>query len=359
VSKKTEQSISRAGFAESVGATKIHTSFRIPPSHIRSDHYADNHNRAAMYSLAAELPELAGHLAFADDRFCFTRAEVLDRAANFENIGQSEPVTVYRSNTHLADLAAGFLRHAAGVYLEVTGRLAACPGMQGKLECRAKERPTDMYVVAAENTAENIAKPLTPIDRAWTARRFQMLGKTPEEIGALFYPTVSGVTVNRYLALLGLTPQEQLDVHEGRVSYMAALAKQSERGRGTAKGPRAGVPHSALRFALAHTEARPLPTQDLTAGEVATLLAVIAGTHKGDVPERVAEWARAAHPDAAEIKAAKPKRERKAAEPKQPKTPKAPKKAPPRAGEKTDEAPTEGTCDASPHEATRPTKSSR
>lgn len=330
VEKKSDASISRAGFDEDTGAKKCHSSFRIMPSKIRADHYNDNHDRAAMYSLADELPELAKHPAFADDRFCFKRHEVLQRAESFKKNGQQEPLKVFRSNTHKADVAAGFLRHAAGLFLEVTGQLDDAPGLRDGLRCDAEERPKDQLAEVGKNTAENESKDRTPIDRAWLCRRYKQLGKTTEEIGQLLVPQVDKRVVDRYLQLLNLTPQEQLDIHEGRLAYSKALDKQSKKGKGTAKGERPGAKHKLMRAALDIVDARPLPSRGLNAKDAAVFVALVCGAldpNSDEVTEQAGEWFRAVTPTLDEVRAIKAK------------TAETKKKAPPKQG-KNDEATT-------------------
>lgn len=311
-----DSSISRAGFDPELGAARAHTYFRLLPSKIRADHYSDNHDRAALYSLAAELPELAGHPAFADDRFCFRRSEVLDRADSFRAIGQEQAIKVYRSHTKQADLGAGFLRHAAGLYLEVTGQLASCPEMAKGLSFSGEEQPKSPLAAVAKNRGENERKETTPIDKAWLAKRYETLGHSRLDIAAAL--GLDKRSVDRLFQLLGLSPAVQLDVHEGRTSMMKALNAASAAGKGSAKGPRSGVKHSQLRSAIDHAHARPLPDVGLSAKDTATLVALIAGAVSVDdeTPQQVVEWYRAITPTREEIKDLAPKRETKLDPPK-------------------------------------------
>ena len=311
---RVDTSIGKLGFAESVEAKRSHKTFNILPSKVRADHYADNHDRAALYSLSAELPELKGHKSFADDRFCFTRAEVLDRAASFELVGQEAPIKTRRSNTFHPDVRSGFLRHVAALFLEVTGKLENCPGMKTGLRCEAEDQTEDQALAVAKNMAENDSKAKTPIDRAWLCRRQRMLGKSTEEIGQMLRPPTDKRTIDRYLQLLTLTPQEQLDVHEGRMSYMKALDKQRDAGKGSAKGPRAGVAHKSTRDAHEHIAERPAPTRGLNAEEMRLYTALCSGAlvmDEDEMPENLRAWYRWSAPTTEEIKALKPKREPK------------------------------------------------
>lgn len=290
-SKKSEQSIARAGFADKVGAKRSYKSFTIMPSMIRADHANDNHDRAALYSLTAELPELAGHPAFADDRFCFRRAEVMERVVSFQKVGQEQPIKVYRSSTHNPDVGAGFLRHAAAVFLEVTGQLAACPDMREGLLCQAAEPPKTPLAAVDKNRAENERLSSdSPINKGWLCKRYEVLGLSRPEIAAKL--GCDKRSVDRYFQLLTLAPSIQLDVHEGRLPMMKALDNASKSGKGSATGPRPGIARVAIRRALSSTTTRPVPNPKakFSADEVLLLVGVVVGEvdAEDELPEHVA-----------------------------------------------------------------------
>jgi AraC-like DNA-binding protein len=290
-SKKSDQSIARAGFAEDVGAKRSYKSFTILPSKLRADHFNDNHDRAAVYSLASEMPELAGHSAFADDRFCFRRAEVMVRVDSFKLVGQEQPIKAYRSNTHQADVAAGFLRHVAALYLEVTDKLAECPDMREGLMVVAAEQPKSSLAAMDKNRAENERLDSgSPLNKAWVCKRYEVLGLSRTDIAVKL--GCSKRLVDRYFQLLGLAPSIQVDVHEGRTKLMQALDNASKAGKGSATGPRAGINRKAIRRALAATTTRPLPNPKVkfTAEDAMLLAGAIVGeVELDDLPEHVAE----------------------------------------------------------------------
>lgn len=326
----SESSISRAGFADEVDASKVHRTFKVMPSHVIARH-SNNHDRAPMYSRAIELPELAEHPAFdGEDVFCFSRAEVLARAESFLRNGQEMAVRFDRTATGLCMLSAGYLRHAAALYLEVTGRLAECkPNGAGDkladgLVGLAADAPKTLEAQVAavwHSAAENERKPTTAIDLAWKIRRLTQLQVPMPEICERL--GISSSTATKHLRLLTLPVATQLAVHEGKISYANALADASKRGEGSTTGPRAGLRRSALHRALTSTPAeRPRPTGSLSAKQVEALLAAVIGDETKD--EKVAAWltwADAPKPERA------PKTTDTEGEPKRSR-----KKAPPRAG---------------------------
>ena len=327
-----EGSISRAGFDDSVGAKRNHTAFVALPSHITAKH-VDNHDHSSLYSLAVELPELAGHKAFGKgddaDKFCFSRADVLARVESFKRNGQEQRIRVGRTRTGKAVVTAGFLRHAAALFLEVTGELASCPGMADGLRFDGEviaATPEQQVAAVFHSSAENERKSTSPIDDAWKFKRLLALGVSRADIAAQIPCSLS--TVNKRLALLSLPVSAQLAVHEGRLTWIKALADASSEGVGSAHGPRLGHTRKAIR--RNHTSARPLPEVSLSAAEVVQLLAASHGVVlRIELPPALAElfdWYSHEEPDApAEPKPAKqPRKER---------TPKAPKLAPPKPGE--------------------------
>lgn len=291
---KSEASISRAGIE---GAKRNHTAFTMMPSLMVARH-RDNHDRAPLYSLAVELPELAGHLAFGpadedeSDLFCFARADVLARAASFKLNGQEQRIRVARSATGRAVVTAGYLRHAAALYLEVTGELAACPGMADGLRFDGVAQATspEQQVEAVwHSSAENERKEATAIDLAWKCKRLVALQVGRAAIGERL--GLSKGHVDRLLSLLALPVATQLAVHEGRVTMQKALARASVAGEGTAKGPRAGVRHTSIRRALEHVASRPVPPKSLAPAEILTLARILAGeTVDDELSDAVREW---------------------------------------------------------------------
>ena len=318
-SPRVHTSIARApgmGFAESVGAQRFHCAGRFLPSKLRANHYEDNY-RPAVYSLARELPELA-HLVstgtnktrkikvFADDRFSFRRDQVLERVESFRRNSQEEPIKVYRSGTQQADVGAGFLRHVAGLWLEVHGELDAARLGDGLL-CIAEDRPDDPLIRIAKARAENESLNAdTPLSKATLARQYEALGKSKAEIAEML--GVQERMVYKYLQLLKQSAQVQIDVHEGRRTLADALDTASAEGKGGGRGPRQGVSPSRMAAALALAPARPMPTIGLSsAEEVLQLSELLAGRRTVDagLPSSVQEWYRALAPEPEDIKAAK------------------------------------------------------
>lgn len=365
--KPIEGSISRAGFADKVDASRVHRTFKIMPSAIAAKH-SNNHDRAPLYSRAVELPELADHPAFGgEDAFCFTRAEVLARADSFTRHGQEMAVRFDRTATGLCSLSAGYLRHAAALYLEVTGKLKDCApngagdkladGLLG-LAADAPKTLEGQIASVWHSAAENERKATTPIDLAWKIRRLSQLQVPMSEVCSRL--GISQSTATNHLRLLTLPVATQLAVHEGKLSYVKALRDASERGEGSTTGPRSGVPVKAMRRALSQIDKRPLSlpadhgaderlyTQAEVSELLAASLALATGVHVDELPESLREVATS--PTVREVitwakdapKPDKPPRETKPEEstPKaeRPKATKAPKKAPPRAGKQEKDA---------------------
>ncbi len=293
---KADASISRAGIE---GAKRNHNAFAMPPSLMVARH-RDNHDRAPMYSLAVELPELAGHPAFGpkdedeSDLFCFSRADVLARAASFRLNGQEQRIRVARSATGRAVVTAGYLRHAAALYLEITGELAACPGMADGLRfdgVAQASSPEQQVEAVWHSSAENERKQATAIDVAWKCKRLVALQVPRAEIAERL--GLSKGHVDRLLSLLALPVATQLAVHEGRLTMQRALSRASVAGEGTAKGPRAGVRHTSIRRALEHVAARPVPPKSLSPDDVLTLARIISGESidsDAELSDAVREW---------------------------------------------------------------------
>lgn len=255
MAKKNDTSIARAGFSDDLGAKRSHKTFTILPSKIMSNHER-NYARAPVYSLAAELPELVDHPALESKQLCFTRAEVLARVESLRANNQRLPIKVWRTNTHAAYVAEGFLRHIAALYMEVTGELAQHPGLRDGLRCEAEEQPKtpEGQVQAAwSNHAENAdRKSTTPIDDAWLCKRLIAMQVPRAEIAARLgqnrgKETVSERTIDRLLQLLTLSIDTQLAVHEGRKTVAEALGEASKRGEGTARGQNPGIQRRAMR----------------------------------------------------------------------------------------------------------------
>lgn len=253
--KKSDNSIARAGFAEDVGAQRSYKAFTILPSRIKANH-ENNYARAAVYSLAVELPELAGHPALESERVCFTRAEVMERAESFKQNNQRQAIKVWRTGTHVPYVAEGYLRHLAALFMEVTGALADVSEMRAGLRCEAEEQPKtpEAQVAAAwSNHAENAdRKATTPIDDAWLCKRLFAMHVPMEEIqarlgGSRGKDRVSKRTIERLLQLLSLPIALQLDVHEGRKTVMQALGKASDEGLGSSRGADPGVKRARMR----------------------------------------------------------------------------------------------------------------
>jgi hypothetical protein len=293
-----ETSLSRAGFDPLVGAKKNHSSFVALPSKLIARH-VDNHDRAPMYSLRVELPELAGHPAFGKgddaDKFCFARADVLKRAESFKRVGQEQRIRVCRTNTGAGKVTAGYLRHAAALYLEVAGELAACPGMvtgirfDGEDQARTAEQQLESVW---HSSAENERKETSPIDFAWKCKRLLALQVSRKEIAERLEVSLS--YVDKTLRLLTLSVATQLAVHEGRLPMTKALADASEAGEGSARGPDSGVKKSAIVRALSTTpRERPQPEKSLTPKQVAELVSALVGAVDAEkTSESVQEWVR-------------------------------------------------------------------
>lgn len=294
----TEGSISRAGFADEVDASRVHRTFKVLPSRIIARH-SNNHDRAPVYSRAVELPELAEHPAFGnEDVFCFSRAEVLARADSFLRNGQEMAVRFDRTATGLCTLSAGYLRHAAALYLEVTGKLAECKpngagdkladGLMG-LAADAPKTVEGQIAAVWHSAAENERKPTTPIDLAWKIRRLTQLQVQMPEICERL--GISASTATKHLRLLTLPVATQLAVHEGKVSYNQALADASKMGEGSATGPRPGLSRATIKRALAATEHRPPPSpKSKFTTDALALVRALQGEVDSSTPQHVAEF---------------------------------------------------------------------
>lgn len=297
--KRKGTSIGRAGFATDVGAKRSYKAFTILPSKIKANH-DNNYARAAIYSLAEQLPELADHPALESERVCFTRDEVLERVASFQANSQRTAIKVWRTNTHVAYVAEGYLRHLAALFMEVTGELAKVSDMRDGLRCEAEEQPKspeDQVAAAWSNHAENADRKATsPIDDAWLCKRLTAMQVPRDEIakrlgtrkrGDKRKQGVSKRTVDRLLSLLALPIDVQLAVHEGRVTVSAALKDASKKGQGTARGSNGGVSRRAIRRRSPNNR----PSTKLTPEQIDELVdAMIGDKPIAEASDAVAKW---------------------------------------------------------------------
>jgi hypothetical protein len=288
---KKHTSIARVGFADEVAAARNYGAFKILPSHIRSNH-ANNYARASIYTLAVELPELAGHPALESEQICFTRAEVLARAESFRANNQRTAIKVWRTSTHVPYVGEGYLRHLAALYLEVTGGLAEIADMKTGLRCEAEEQPRspeEQIAAAWSNHAENAdRKDTSPIDDAWLCKRLLTMQVSRDDIAARLH--VSKRTVDRLLSLLALPIDTQLAVHEGRATVIKALSDASAKGQGNARGSNGGVARKAMR----RRNRDDRPTERLTPAQIDALVDIVSGdVLEVDVEDaNVLAWAR-------------------------------------------------------------------
>lgn len=286
--KKKDSSIARAGFDDGLDAKRSYKAFTILPSKIKANH-ENNYARAAVYSLAEQLPELANHPALESERVCFTRAEVLERAASLRTNGQRTAIKIWRTNTHAAYVAEGYLRHLAALFLEVAGELT--DDLTHGIRCEAEEQPKspEAQIAAAwSNHAENAdRKQTTPIDDAWLCKRLTAMQVGRDDIAARL--GISKRSVDRKLALLGYPIDVQLAVHEGRLTESNAHKQASERGQGNARGGNPGPSRKAIR--RRQPDAR--PSKGLKAAALDEFIDFIAGD-KGLAEltdETAREWA--------------------------------------------------------------------
>jgi hypothetical protein len=243
-SKTKDTSLARAGFAESVGASKIHTSFRLSPDKIVANH-EHNTSRSALYVLAEQMPELTKYKCLESPMCCFTRAQVLKRAESLLEKGQETAIKISRTRKHTARLKDGYLRHIAALYLLVTGQWSDAE----RLRCEAVEEPSSpetQLAVTLGNVVENKDRtPPTPIDDAWCARRLLALQRTQKQVAQDLGCKVEHV--RKLLDLLTLDPSEQIAVHEGRKTMETALREAKERGQGREVVKRPGVGRTVIR----------------------------------------------------------------------------------------------------------------
>jgi len=363
VTAKPKRSVAYDGLVDADGvkfSSKNHTALRVLASRIRADHETDNYSRAPLYSLAhefADLPAYAEHPAWCGmDGFCFTRAEVEERAASLLASGQRQEITCHHRRISGGDVpfvAEGFLRHAAMLLLEVRGCHVGVPEAAGgtmRIVVKPEPKTAEAKLVALRgNVAENeVRKRTTPADCGRLCVRLGVLGMTPKQIADELGKSPSWVQQHTRL-VTKCAPDRVLAVHEGRMTLAQALAESSERGEGGSPGPRTGVPVKAMRRALAQIDRRPLPeppaqiggAQVYTQAEFVTALALATGVHVSELPESLRDVAKSTVVRdliawAKEMPAPdKPPREAKpddAPKAERPKAKKAPKKAPPRAG---------------------------
>lgn len=283
-------------FDKALGAVKYGKTRCILPSNILARH-ENNSSRAALYDVTSQIPELADSRALSD-KFCFTLAQVETRLASLKAHRQITSVQVYRTKTGQANLGKGYLRHAAFLLAEARGELDQIPGGKDGIRVEFSEAPDSLegHIEAAWSNHEENAerKDQTPIDiafflRVQCAQPDATRDSVAERIG------MKSRQVARHLQLLTLSLAVQLDVHEGRTTMVDALKVASERGDGTARGKRAGVPLSQIKEAVRllqsenSTHGADLIEADtvFTTEELVETLAWIAGVEGAEPPDAI------------------------------------------------------------------------
>lgn len=252
------------------------------PSAIKVDHRS-NSSRAAIYDSP---PELAPYIG---PKSCY-RVEELEAFLNdpvegLFAVGLGQPVKCYLTKTGDAHLSVGFRRHAALLLAEVRGELHRVPGLGGKITYTTvaePKTPADWARLDDLNRAENDQrKTRTPIDILYNVKYRLSLaddkGQTPTREQVADSLGISKRQLDRYMELDDLPPWQKIEVHEGRLSISAALAKKSEEGRGNSKGKRPGIPHSAMQRAIAFMDERPMPAVTLGPDDVCLLFKRLVG----------------------------------------------------------------------------------
>lgn len=153
-----------------------------------------------------------------------TPEQIVERAVSMLTHGQLQPVQCRKDSEHRPVVILGFTRTAAARLIregfEHDGQTYKDENFLLQLslvDCNDEEAFTKNIV---ENAHRNET---TPIDDAHNQRRLrEMYAKTDAEI-ARTYGYGSSNRVMQYKRLLGLSREEQLLVHEGKLSVSAAL----------------------------------------------------------------------------------------------------------------------------------------
>lgn len=287
--------------------------------------YVQNCSRACLYSTPKVLQAEFGSLC------PYTLKEIEQRLASFIRHGQITPISVYLTATGVGVVVDGFLRATAFVYAALVEPTPALlerlssygakvklkkgqtlldkiMGARGRVLCTGVTAPknsADYLALAERNFEENAArKELTPVDTAFYVRRLTQplteggFGLTRPEAAAKLGVKVR--SLSRYFQLLSLEPQVIASVHEGIVSMSAAIKKGSQQGKGSSKGPHAGLKHANMRIAFQRIDEREPPTAQLDTGQVLRLLKRVAGVEEpedvasDDAVEAWATWLNAA-----------------------------------------------------------------
>ena len=290
--------IKRKKFAADVDTATGGELTRIVPSHIRCDH--SNNQRFAPYDSPPEIAQWIG------PKCCFPIAVIEERLASLLREGQITPIEVSRSGTGYPDLEVGYLRLAAFLLAEARCLMDQIPRAKGTtltgikaLLVKPAKSQTDHADKARRNREENIARvELSPVDHAiYFKRRLAAIrddgtSMTRAELSEEEKRSVD--YINKHLRLFEvLSPEQLLEVHEGKIPMSKALKTASAQGKGGLPGPRGANPaikHSAVQRALANVETRKPPSADLSHAQVLTLLSRLAGTQTSSDDELVESW---------------------------------------------------------------------
>jgi hypothetical protein len=199
---------------------------------------------------------------------------------------------------------------------EVRGELDTIPRAKGKdgigkilaIEVKQPKTLEDWGALADRNLAENRERAaLSDADLAlYVERRLpQIVRELRKADEALSEKAANKLAVDRLAEKLGMStrnvmryrqlaqskPTTLFAVHTGELTMAAALRNASEKGEGSATGPRSGIARKAIRRALAATTKRPLPDPKAKfSAEDAMLLAgaIVGEVDVEDLPEHVA-----------------------------------------------------------------------
>lgn len=200
---------------------------------------------------------------------CFSAKEehVRELQASLLSEGQVQPILVYADGLGRPVVHAGFRRVFAFSLLADAGKAEQIPGSDGgritALKIAAPKSPEEHLAAAQSNLHENMRRPPSAVDIAFTLRRFALdldehgefgLGRLEagRRIAAVTGQPLSVTQVGKYLQLLALSPAVLGQVHRGETTMSAALAEASKKGEGRARGPQAGIRRAEMRRLADH-----------------------------------------------------------------------------------------------------------
>jgi hypothetical protein len=217
--------------------------------------YTLNYARSSLYT-------------YKDKPCCFSPddPDIKDLKASILSQGQLEPIRVWSDNLGRPHVHSGYRRFFAFCLLADDGLLDQIPNADGRItaiKVSTPKKPEDHLASAEDNLHENMKKPPTPVDIAFTLRRFALsmaeggeFGLGKKEAGLRIAKVVghpmSETYVGKHLLLLSLRPAVLAQVHRGDLPMARALREASKNGEGRSRGPQNRIKLPELRALADH-----------------------------------------------------------------------------------------------------------